>query len=102
MLAWIAPSNCSCCMHRCFGTVRLNSSFYGVSPACGPMFPSTSCPKILAKVPNFESKLGHLVAAVLLTASCIGCRTAADFHNIEGVRSFQAGNQQAALQRFQQ
>jgi tetratricopeptide (TPR) repeat protein len=40
-----------------------------------------------------------LVAVALLSS---GCTTTADFHNIDGVRWYQHGNYQSALQRFQQ
>jgi Flp pilus assembly protein TadD len=43
-----------------------------------------------------------LVAGLLWLSVLSGCKTAADFHNMDGVRLFQSGNQPAALQRFQQ
>lgn len=43
-----------------------------------------------------------LWGGLLLLLGAGGCRTAADFHNLDGVRLHQAGNQQAALQEFQQ
>lgn len=52
----------------------------------------------LAALPRSNGMGVWLVALSLLS----GCRTAADFHNMDGVRKFQAGNHQAALQRFQQ
>jgi Flp pilus assembly protein TadD len=41
-------------------------------------------------------------AAVTAVAVLAGCSTTADYHNIEGVRLFQQGSYQPALQRFQQ
>jgi Flp pilus assembly protein TadD len=41
-------------------------------------------------------------AAVTAMAALAGCSTTADYHNIEGVRLFQQGSYQPALQRFQQ
>ena len=44
----------------------------------------------------------HCIPGLLVICCLLGCRTAADFHNADGVRLFQSGNQAAALQRFQQ
>src|SRR5262245_58758686 len=42
------------------------------------------------------------VAAGLLMLVAAGCSTTADFHNTDGVRWYQQGNYQSALQQFQQ
>jgi tetratricopeptide (TPR) repeat protein len=46
--------------------------------------------------------LTAITFAGLLAGISAGCSTTADFHNVDGVRLFQQGNYQPALQRFQQ
>jgi Flp pilus assembly protein TadD len=59
---------------------------------------STPSPDSLAGLLRSNCAGLWLVALSLLA----GCRTAADFQNLDGVRMYQSGNHQAALQRFQQ
>lgn len=42
------------------------------------------------------------LALALALACLVGCRTGTDFYSSQGLRAFQSGNQQVALQQFQQ
>jgi Flp pilus assembly protein TadD len=79
-----------------------NSSLYEVSSGVCVMCRQPGRPSYFVVSREIVRAIAVLIAPLWLATSTIGCRSAADFHNVEGVRWFQAGNQQAALQRFQQ